>query len=645
MPKQPGLRNRLLNHYDRPKHARKPIIACDIETTSIGRGTADERDFKIGAFVGEGETQPTYFYSPDEWVAHILARHNEGQVWYCHNGGEFDYKYLLDALRRYQRQDPKLKFQPITQGNSGRMIGIVMRRGHHRTELRDSFALVSSSLEKFAGQYSAGAMKLKGKIDFSTEEFDPSNPDHMSYLDNDVLSLRDALLGFFKIVDEYFDVDCAWTIAATAMRAWRHMLPRSWGFWRQRREVETLCRDAYYGGLVFLTGIGVREDAVAVDVNSMYPYVMRAHGVPTGTGIWVGRRNRHRPGFYRVRVHCPEEVVFTCIPLRDTKTNSICWPTGDFETTISSVDWDLAEPLGYSFEVVEGIEFEQIEHIFDPFVNTCEKLRTSHERGSAVEAAAKIFQNGLYGKFGSAPIGKTTLVSADEEDKTPYVNPITGELVDGLYESEEIMDVPYIQPHWAAWITSQARAHLVRLVLAIGPEQVYYGDTDSITADRKAIESAIASGTLSVGSAYGQVKIEHEYERFTARAPKLYVGIEKGGKPVVKAKGIPKKVAAPDHVIEFFEKQTLALFEPVGAHRERLKHASEGYDPTTGVFVFDSMNATMSVLKLGRAFYERRIRTLSNIEHSKGWRVVDNTTGRVRPVHVTEVPDPSSESG
>lgn len=637
-----GLPSRLLRRYDPPKEAKKPIISVDIETRRIGDGFGDHRDFLLGAYSREGEEEIVYFHSPEEWLrAVILDKRNRGHVWYAHNGGEFDYKFLIPAIKEMQRERPELRCDIVTQGNGGRVIGLVFKYQKRRYELRDSFALVSTSLKRFAGQFSATVQKRD--FDWATTEFDPLDPEHRAYLEHDVLSLKAALLAFFALVEEHFHVPCGWTIAASAMRAWRYTLPRTWGFWRQTDEVEGFTRRCYYGGLVFLTGTQPRRDALAVDVNSMYPFVMRTFGVPTGSAAHVVKRDPRFPGFYRVIARIAEDAPFTCIPRRDPK-GALSWPTGEFETWVCSVDIDLGLELGYEFEIIEGYEFDKIEHLYNPFVTTCERLRLEY-KGTAVEAAAKIFQNGLYGKFGTKPLSTAYVQSADDlsDEYTPSMDESTGEFIEGLYEKIERLDAPYIMPHWAAWITAQARAYLVRMCRAIGFAHVYYGDTDSITADRAAVEAAIARGEIEIGARYGQLKIEHEYALFMAGAPKLYYGVHTDGTTVAKAKGVPKRVAAPEHVLAAMElrETVMRAYRTMDAREVRALEAlsrlgaapREGYNPATGEFTFDSTNSTLGILKRDVRFWTARKRRVSHIANSVGWRMTDEE-GTIRPIHL-----------
>lgn len=636
---------RLLTRYTGTRQKKKPLLFVDIETRAIGRGEATERDFLQGAFIDQYSEDVTFFNSLEEWMNIIFQRKYACHIWYAHNGGEFDYKFLIPYLNQkvaesadmdYERIDDEenvgpVSYMPMQAGNGGRVIGFKIKKGKQTIELRDSFALVPTSLKKF-GESIGNDIPQKQDFDHETTDYDPQNIEHQDYLRHDVLTLRASLVKFLSILEEHYHVAPAWTVPSTAMRGWRATIPEDHGFWRQRQEVDALVRKAYFGGLVFARTVARQYDAAAIDVNSMYPYVMRKYGVPTGTGVHVRERHTGFYGFYTCRVHADEnKVKFRAIPSRD-ETGALLWPVGDFDTTLSSVDIDLGLELGYEIEIIEGFEWPRCERIFDQFVNTCERLRRDH-KGTAIELAAKLLQNGLYGKFGSRFLMQKTVVSNKQPGPQyhPLIDEKTGESNNTIWQGPEILDAAYIQPHWAAWITSNARATLVRMALQIGVQNVYYGDTDSITADRAAIEHA----HIPTGSEYGQVKVEHVYEWFQAIGPKVYIGriavAEKDmpvGSYIYKAKGIPKRIIKPDDMLHLIEhaKERKPLKDQVRRPKDYI-----GFDPVNLRWYFHSTNSTMQVLTHDAPFYEQRTRTLSDLTNSKSVRGI-SPDGLVLPV-------------
>lgn len=586
--------HRVLRYYPTPKKPRRPIIAVDIETDGLGGA------FLLGAYVVEGDETVRYFTSIEEWVIILLSKRTRGYTWYAHNGGEYDYKYLLSWFTSRLIDYPGIRIQPIVR--SDQCIGLVIRYHKQRIEVRDSFALVPTSLKAmtvaFAPQYQKQDIGLAEGV-----RFNPDDSTHRAYLEMDVFGLLHSLQAFFTIISDTFGVPCGWTIGSTALRAWRHTLDRDKWYWRLSPAAEGYIRQAYYGGLVFLTSTAPQTDCVQLDVNSMYPSMMRAHGVPCGIYGYVQHRY-DGPAYYHALAHVPDDMPFTFVPHR-TKTG-VTWPTGTFDTFITSVEMETAEKHGVTFEVIDGYLFDHLEYPFAAFVDKCEGIRREH-KGTALEAATKLLQNSLYGKFGANSMTKRYELSAvplEDAGYTPVIDTNTGEMQEGLYEKDEPMQASYIHPEWAAWITAHARCYLAETVYRLNPRTVWYGDTDSVICSERDFRRV---GIL-LGGAYGAFKVERRYSYFRAGGPKNYIGLVRDTPEYVqKHKGIPRKSLSVSH------------------------HMAALDGTRAGVF-FESVTGTLSVLKHNAPYAVFRKRAYSQLSHSIGWReVVD---GVVRPIHI-----------
>lgn len=597
-------RKPLKRYTDKPRRNRqRPIIAVDIETDDLGG------DFIIGMWLAEDEEQPTIFTTIEQWVDALFSKKYRGYTWYAHNGGEYDFKYLINALRE-RAKERKTLINPVCSGD--RVIGFVIKEQKRRIELRDSFALMPSSLAKlsksFAPEYAKKDIGLGEGV-----TFDPHNDEHMEYLEYDVRGLLLTIQRFRETVLELFGVPCGWTAPSTALRAWMKTIPPEKLYWRLNRHAEAFIRHCYYGGLVFLSRNDTVEDCVSVDFNSMYPSVMRDFGVPTGLAFRCADFMPECIGFYQVIAHVPEDCPFTMVAYKEA--GGVLWPTGDFETYITSIEMAFAEQHGCSFEFLDGYIFDEHEMIFQDFIDQCERQRIEF-KGTGREDVIKIMQNGLYGKFGSRSQVMSYLLcdesDVDYEQWTPVHDVRTGVRIEGFYFKPEAVEDAHIMPHWASYITAQARLRLAGAVYGCGPEDVIYGDTDSITMRRSAYERGIASGALVEGVKYGMVKLEHEYVTFRAGGPKNYQGLLTDGNYVDKAKGIAKRVVNPE------------------------EHA-RALDGESVTVTYRSTNGSLAMLKNPKKpIGEQRKRTYSSLQNSKGWHSIG--CGRVRPVHITALP-------
>lgn len=578
---------------------RKPYAVLDIETDGL-RGP-------LLYWTATCECPGDHFadgYSAASLWRHVLVHEsrehaNRDHVWWAHNGGEYDYVYLFESAKADAKARDAV-VHPVMRATS--MIGFRVTKGHHRTDLRDSYALLPAKLADLAAQLAPDLPKLDiGLADGVT--FDPADEGHRAYARRDVESLLAVLTRFREITSERFAGTLpSWSAASTALRAWQQTLPPDVSYAPGHHAADALSRAGYYGGLVHPGSVAPQADVATVDVNAMYPTVMRDGGVPAGWSRPVKRYVPGLPGFYICTVDVPRETPFTFLPRR-APAGDLSWPTGRFETVISSLEIEAARERGITVDVHRGTVWRRVDHPFGAYVDAIEDMR---REGGAMGAVGKLLGNGLYGKFGAKPTHDEWVIGDVDTPPPgggwwPAADDPEDRSLDGLWRRTSAIHAPYLLPHWAAWITAGARLTLLRLAEAIGPEHVIYTDTDSLTAPSTVIDAAAAAGRLSIGPAFGQVKVEARWHSYQVRAPKVYRGATSTGKRVRKAKGIPA----------------------------RLRPAAFG-GRTVG---WDSPNAAIQVLR-GATMTTPRSRRLSSMDNSHGWRVDDRRTGVVRPGHV-----------
>jgi hypothetical protein len=578
---------------------RKPYAVLDIETDGL-RGplvywTATCEC--VGGRVTAGRTAESLWRHV---LVHESRTHaNQDHVWWAHNGGEYDYVYLFDSAKADAARREAV-VHPVMRASN--MIGFRITKSGHRTDLRDSYALLPASLAALAAQLAPDLPKLDiGLHDGVT--FDPADPVHVAYAERDARALLAVLVRFREIVSERFGGTLpSWSAASTALRAWQQTLDPDVSYSPGHHRADALARAGYYGGLVHPGSVALHHDVQTVDANAMYPTVMRDGGVPAGWSMPVTGYRPGRPGFYLCTVDVPRETPFTFLPYRDP-VGALAWPTGRFQTVISSIELEAARARGIAVTVHSGSVWQRLDHPFGRFVDIIEAMRAE---GGAMSLVGKLMGNGLYGKFGAKPTHEEWAI-ADERPEAAGGRPWwpagadpDDRSMDGLWTRTGVpLRAPYLLPHWAAWITAGARLRLLGIAEAIGAASVIYTDTDSVTAPRAAIETATAAGRLSVGPAFGQVKVEATWHSYRVIASKVYRGVTMTGRRVRKAKGIPAK----------------------------LRPAAFG----GAVVGWKSPNAAIQVLR-GATMTTDRTRRLSSIAGSLAWRAQDD--GSVRPVHL-----------
>lgn len=524
----------------------------------------------------KGETD-----AADLVLAAMLEANRPGMRWYAHNA-EYDLIYLIDAARRLQAAGRIGDIEPVMRGDTAIFRVIFHVVDGPPLECFDSMALAANggqgiSLAKFMAGFSTVGAKRKD-VDFAGGElFDPRKRSHREYAKQDTRGLLDCMVNFDRAVHAHYGVHVKGTISATALKAWRVTLPPGARFWRLDADKEAAAREAYFGGLAFLTSTRKHRDVVSLDINSAYPHCMRTFGVPAGE-IRVATRYerdiadggwRPAPGIYLAEFEAPDDaprrgagpLSFGCVPYRDD--TGMCFPRGRFVGWAWSIEVARAIRWGYRVKVERGYLWERIEYPFGPLVDYCEAKRAEH-RGQPVEMIFKTLQNALYGKYGTKPDGLELLVLPPHDDnfreaadrnhalaregwEMPMAGTVAGRRL--YFRQREIeRDAAYMMPHWSGWITAQTRGLLfdaIEAVRELGGE-VICGDTDSLKIERRWVEALQASGAVSIGTAYGQWKIDAEYKMFRAYAPKCYSFLEWGPGPrrgggayKGKAKGIP----------------------------------------------------------------------------------------------------------
>lgn len=528
-----------------------------------GRSAEKERRWLMGAFdfetrgldgevlfgtlqselVANGErTEIMDTYSADGMLDLLWENNKKKMRWYAHNM-EFDAWFLIDAARHRLNRGELDKIVPCLRGMN-KVYKVTFYRGDEKLEIYDSMALADMSLEKFAKAFSTLGNKHK-TIDFEAGEiFDAANPDHVEYARQDTRVLLDSIINFNSAIYSHYGVNIKGTISSTALSAWEVTMPRGHIHFRLSPNLENFCRDAYKGGLVFLTDNKEHEDVVSLDVNSMYPHCMRKFGVPFRSPSRVETFDFSKPGVYRCKFIAPESLHMGCIGYKDVK--GICWPRGEFESTAFGFEIERALAWGYQVELLVGFEWNELAYPFNDFVTLCETKRAEFS-GQPVEMIFKLMQNSLYGKFGTKPEGEELCIFPDdaeiESGWRPFINDHANEFsanLEGVWVKTTERDAYYMMPHWAGWITANARGILFDVIEAGGGE-VIYGDTDSAKMPRRVAERLIGEGKVSVGKDYGAMKVDEVYQILRPIAPKVYAYIDGHGSLGGKGKGIPKK--------------------------------------------------------------------------------------------------------
>lgn len=562
------------------------------------------RKIKISTFDSEtdglgGELICITLYSPEHSSEPVLLSGenmvNEfldicesiGGEWYAHNLS-YDLRRIIDTMIDRYLDDLSIKMR-----TSSDAYGVDVTK---QFKLRDSFALFPESLKSFTKIFSPEYTKLE--ID-DVAHFDLNNPAHREYALMDAKALYFALTNYFALLEERFSIRPAGTIAGTAVKAWEATLDEGEIYYPSTgKEYIKFVRSAYYGGLTGLTTTNEIHNCSTYDINSSYPAVMEQFGVPYGQHYIaksIEHINQDTPGFVDITIHAPLDIIVPILPCRGDK-GQMQWRRGDFRTVVSIPELFFA--LQHGYEIIKfhsAMVYKSLVRPFHAIVDKCRSLRYEF-KGTAIEKAAKLIQNSLYGKFGTREERIQFKVIGDG-DSVLGLTPT--ELSDRVYSFLERNDETRAIPEWAAWITAQARLKLLAAIYEVGPENVVYFDTDSITT------TVEFPANLIDEKEYGKFKLEKTWSVFKAVAPKVYAGQIVGQGPAIKAKGLPFSRVAAD----------------AGKYARMLMQGEQIS------LQYQSISSLAVYIKTGKnqTYTDRRI---SNLANSTNWIVDD--LGRVR---------------
>lgn len=341
------------------------------------------------------------------------------------------------------------------------------------------------------------------------------------------------------------------TLASCAFNAYRHRFMKHKIYIHGNPEADKLEREAYYGGRTECFHIGPMPEQTYyyLDINSMYPYVMKCGKYPTKLVDKVKLDNVLSGDkvfddyILKGYLVVARVALDTPIPIAPKRRNGkLIFPVGRFWTVLPTPELALCFKLGLVYAVKEALIYEG-DYIFKDFVDYFYKERIQAKLVGADlwSYFYKILMNSLYGKFGQlTPLWeKIGEVPKNVVFNDPLVDTTTGKrghirAWNGVLEQSFDRKPAYNSfVAISAHVTSYARVWLYSLMQEAGFENVYYVDTDSMILDEvgyKNILHHIDPNEL------GKLKLEYTFDEGIIFGPKDYkFGLTS------KTKGVPKK--------------------------------------------------------------------------------------------------------
>lgn len=426
----------------------------------------------------------------DRFVSSVTVSRYHGWHFYAHNGGRYDFNFVIDSLHRKGFKMNIIK-------NNSSILQVECRKGRMRWFFHDSFALLPSSLEKLTRSFNVRHQKLKMQ-DYDNIE----NSNWQEYLYNDVLGLYEVLESFGKIFDVW-GVGMKMTISQQALATFRRRMNYSIPCYRDK---EWFFRKGYYGGRTeVFTRYG--ENLFYYDFVSLYPSVMHDYEMPTGKPVFMKGKefNDDDIGFFWAEVCTPRDCFIPVLPHR-SDNGKLLFPVGKFRGV-----WDLdelrkAEEVGYSVKYKEGYVFGK-RTMFREFIDEFYSIKERNRNDRALYMIAKLLMNSSYGKFGERREKEEIVIRPNNMENMKVIN----ENLE-MYAKPSRSFGKHILPAIAAHVTALARLRLYSAFEKCGLHNVYYCDTDSV----------ITSRHLESSERLGQLRLEHKVVRAYMISPKFY---------------------------------------------------------------------------------------------------------------------------
>ncbi len=460
-----------------------------------------------------------YFVHPDQFWQFVSEHtYDKNRLWVIARNVAFDFT-ILKGWTHLRRLGYKLKFFH----NKGTCNIISVRNKSKSIVFLDSMNWFRESLAKTGERI--GLPKLT--IDFKT----CTEAELKTYCHRDV----EIELENFKLFIAFLEVNkvarLCYTAGSTAMAAFLLGHYNTKIYIHNNEQAIRLERDSYKGGRVecFFLGVLKNDSYYMLDVNSLYPFVMRNNCYPVR---YIKIRHNITKAALRAylnnRAVSAQVLIETDEPVYAVRRERTLFPVGRFWATLTTPELKYAMSKGHIKKVTDCVTYEQ-ENIFKSFIDKFYDMRLMFKtKGNAeYEQFCKYIMNKLYGKFGQKGENWSKIGDCpNESDREELVFNMNGRRVTKLrYLLGQVFQMTGVGecfdsfPAISAHVTGYARIYLWSLMQKAGWGNYYYCDTDSLIVNTVGL--ANLADTMSP-TKLGHLKIDERCINVTIRGLKDY---------------------------------------------------------------------------------------------------------------------------
>ena len=419
-------------------------------------------------------TTPNEFWA---WVRGLNREHTRIYI-FSHNQS-FDYT-VLKGFSLLPNYGYKLKTAVI----EGPPTVITYKDGHRSIVLLDTLNYFRCSAKKLGEDIGLSKLRMP-KLEQSIYRWD-------AYCRRDVKVIMSAMLQYIKFISDNNLGSFKPTLASQALSCYKHKFIQSEIYFDDHVDALSMARSSYHGGRVECGRLGlIMGPLYYLDINSMYPFVMRGNPMPTRLLNYTTRATVEELSEWIQHKHAIADVtVNTNSPIYPIYHNSrLIFPIGEFRCQLTTPE------LQYALEhkhvcVVHTVALYRKDMIFSDFVDYFYNERQKfHSHGNkAYVLLCKILLNSLYGKFGQSGLvykeegtADTLAIKSwaefDDVTNTWLAKRQFGGIIQSLSKEGEARES---HPAIAAHVTAYARMYLWQLMGTAGYGNIYYLDTDSL---------------------------------------------------------------------------------------------------------------------------------------------------------------------
>lgn len=564
-------------------------FTADFETTT------DPNDCRVWAYaICEIGNINNFYYgnSIDEFIE-FCKNKRENYVLYFHNlkfDGEYIFNYLLnnDYKCIKDKKDREDKTFTTLISDTGQFYSIEIffetknKKHINKVTIYDSLKILNFSVDKIAKDFNLPIRKLELDYHAKREIGHILTEEEIDYIKNDVEIMARALEFMFNENLKKM------TIGSDALNNYKEMNTNfSKYFPLLPYQIDLDIRRSYKGGFTYLNEVYKEKETgsgIVLDVNSLYPSVMKYEKLPFGEPLYFEGEYKEDKlySLYIQTFSCSFELKEGKIPSIQIKNNLSFVPNeyvksskGDIVTlTLTNVDlklffenynvYDLTYHSGWKFKGIKGLFTQYIDYWSE------KKINAKKEKNNVLYIISKLMLNSLYGKFGLNP---------NVQGKYPYLNE-EGIVKYKMYP-KEIRDSIYIPV--ASFITSYARNKTIRTSQAIkdytiknyNKDYYIYSDTDSIhllDIDENILKTFVDIDDYKLGA----WKIESKFIKGKYIRQKCYIELGYDDKLNVTVAGLPKKLGKYITFENFNKGLQILASDTEKEHKLTFKHVKGG---------------------------------------------------------------------